>query len=80
MNTIKVFIDLLLFIIKQKLYYLLKFFIITFSYFFKIGLLIAGLLNKVNPDSFIFGVVFFAFGFFLYGDKFKSGAVKKRQI
>jgi hypothetical protein len=49
------------------------------SMFFRAGLLITGLLNKINPDSFIFGVIFFALGFFLYGDKFKSGGVKKRR-
>lgn len=80
MNIINALIELLLFIIKRKLYYLLKFFIMLSSLFFKTGLLITGLLNKINPDSFIFGVIFFALGFVLYGDKFKSESVKKRRI
>ena len=80
MNIINALIEFLLFIIKRKLYYMSKFFIMLSSLFFKAGLLITGLLNKINPDSFIFGVIFFALGFILYGDKFKSDDIKKRRI
>ncbi len=80
MKIVNFLIETLLFIIKRKFYYLLKFFIMLSSFFLKIGLLITVLLNKINPDSFIFGVIFFALGFVLYGDKFKSDIVKKRRI
>lgn len=80
MNIINALIKFFSFIIKRKLYYMSKFFIMLSSLFFKAGLLITGLLNKINPDSFIFGVIFFALGFVLYGDKFKSDGIKKRRI
>ena len=80
MNLFNALLDILIFVIKRKLYYMSKFFIMLSSLFFKAGLLITGLLNKINPDSFIFGVIFFALGFILYGDKFKSDDIKKRRI
>ncbi|HPG59603.1 MAG TPA: hypothetical protein PKW98_17425 [Candidatus Wallbacteria bacterium] len=72
--------ELIIALIKRKLYYIFKFSSSLLSLILKSFLLFIKLLNKVNADSFIFAAAFFALGFFLYGEKFKPDARRKGDI
>ncbi len=63
---------------KFKFYLTIKFLFFTFSFILKIISLAAILINKINPDSLIFGAIFFTAGLYAYGDKFKTGETKKQ--
>lgn len=79
MNLFNALLDILIFVIKRKLYYAVKLFLMISRLFFKFSLFITALLNKMNADSIIFAVVFFALGFFMYGEKFKPDPSPKRR-
>ncbi len=72
--------ELIFALIKRKLYYVFKFSSLLLSLCLKSFLVFLKLLNKMNADSFIFAAAFFALGFFLYGEKFKPEARRKRGI
>ncbi len=72
--------ELIIALIKRKLYYIFKFSSSLLSLILNSFLLFIKLLNKVNADSFIFAAAFFALGFFLYGEKFKPDARRKGDI
>lgn len=79
MNLFNALSDILIFVIKRKLYYAARIVLMLSRLLFKLSLFITTLLNKMNADSFIFAVIFFALGFFMYGDKFRPDPSTKRR-
>lgn len=78
MNLFNALLDILLSVIKLKLYYAVRFALTLSRLSLKLSLFLTGLLNKMNADSFIFAVIFFALGFFIYGGTFRPDPSPKR--